>query len=171
MAKAPDLDLIGPIISAPDDKQAELYSAELEAYSSADEVDDQAYARRERLAFLVRELKQIDEIVKSRKEYANKIFLLVVWWLVCLGAMLLLAGFKCFGFSLDTKVLLTLIGGTTLNVLGIFTIVANFLFPKNGHSILSKAAGEKGKEAPLKPATQRARKSPPKSEDGPTASA
>ncbi|MDP4360701.1 hypothetical protein QR510_29170, partial [Escherichia coli] len=44
-------------------------------------------------------------------------------------------------FDLDDKILLALIGGTTLNVLGIFTIVTNFLFPKSGASIFSQTAG------------------------------
>lgn len=121
--------------------RASLYAKELAAYEQFDGQDDDAYERRVRHAFLARELRQIDEIVESRKEFANKIFLLVVCWLVALGAVVLLVGFKSeTGFELDSKVVLALIGGTTLNVLGIFTIVTNFLFPKNGHSIFSREA-------------------------------
>lgn len=134
-----DLSLIDPgVATAPTDDTERLYREELKTYASADEESDEQYERRARRAFLSRELKQIDDIVASRKNYANKIFCLVVGWLIGLAAVVLLAGWKFEGFELDSKVLLALIGGTTLNVLGIFTIVTNFLFPKNGHSILSR---------------------------------
>jgi hypothetical protein len=135
----PDLSLIGPAAIPAAGEPEQLYAEELATYAAYDAEDDLAYERRARNAFLARELKQIDEIVRSRKTYANKIFCLIVCWLVAIGAVLLLSGFHAYGFDLDTNVLLALIGGTTLNVLGIFTIVANFLFPKGGHSILSQS--------------------------------
>ena len=152
-----DLSLIGPL-SVPAGDEEQLYAKELETYSAYDKEDDLAYERRVRKAFHARELNQIDEIVQSRKTYANKIFNLVVGWLVGMGVVLLLSGFRCLGFDLDTKVLLALIGGTTLNVLGIFTIVANFLFPKNGHSILSQVHGSQA-EQPKSTAKPRAARS------------
>ena len=70
--------------------------------------------------------------LKQRKEYANKIFYLIVVWLVVLLIILLLQGFQGFGkavgFSLSDSVLLAFIGGTTINVLGIFVIVAKYIF-------------------------------------------
>ena len=145
-----DLSLIGPDLSAAADSdgQSRLYQQELLTYGSAEAEDDEAYERKVKRAFHMRELRQIDEVITSRKSYANKIFLLVVCWLVGLAAFLALSGFSAFThFSLDTKVLLALVGGTTLNVLGIFTIVANYLFPKNGQSIMSSTAPP----APAKP--------------------
>lgn len=120
---------------------ASLYAKELAAYGEFDDQDDEAFERKVRHAFLARELQQIDEIVASRKSYANKIYWLVVCWLIGMGLVILLVGFKEWTkFEVDTKVVLALIGGTTLNVLGIFTIVTNFLFPKNGHSIFSRGS-------------------------------
>lgn len=138
----PDLSLIVPVVTLPNSAAKDLYLQEVESYASVDDKDDDAYERKITRAFHSRELKQIDEIIESRKAYANKIFKLVVFWLIGVVAVILLSGFGPFGFLLDDKVLLALIGGTTLNVLGIFTIVANFLFPKNGHSILSRAQSE-----------------------------
>jgi hypothetical protein len=60
--------------------------------------------------------------------YANKIF-----WLVCVILGVLLAGFRIGGFFLSDKVLMTFIASTTLNVLGIFVIVAKWLFLHNNH--------------------------------------
>lgn len=165
-----DLFLIGlPEGESPDqvgepDSGTSLYAKELAAYSQFDDQDDEAYERRVRHAFLARELRQIDDIVASRKSYANKIFLLVVGWLVVLGVIVLLAGWRPGDFQLDTKVLLALIGGTTLNVLGIFTIVTNFLFPRNGHSIFSRGKGA----ADVRPTRQPGgRKRPPTSKAEP----
>jgi len=61
--------------------------------------------------------------IGQRKEFGNKIYWLVVFWI--LGILVLLAsqGFGVFEFNLSDKVLITLIGGTTLNVLGIFVII------------------------------------------------
>ncbi len=68
--------------------------------------------------------------LKQRKEYANKIFYLIVVWLIVLLVILLLQGFGKTndGFSLSDSVLLAFIGGTTVNVLGIFVIVAKYIF-------------------------------------------
>ena len=136
-----------------------LYAKELAAYGEFDDQDDEALERKVRHAFLARELQQIDDIVKSRKNYANKIFWLVVCWLAVMAILILMDGFsQRTGFDLDTKIVLALIGGTTLNVLGIFTIVTNFLFPKNGHSIFSRGSTAATKKAVRKPS---ARKSTP----------
>lgn len=68
---------------------------------------------------------------EQRKEYAKSVYKLIVWWLVGIGLLLLLAGFgRTFGFfHLPDAVLLAIIGGTTVNVLGLFAIVMRHLFP------------------------------------------
>lgn len=42
----------------------------------------------------------------------------------------LMHGFTAIPFTLSAAVLSTLIGSTTASVLGLFAIVANYLFPK-----------------------------------------
>jgi len=75
-----------------------------------------------------------EQDIKQRKEYANKIFYLIVVWLVVLLIVLLLQGFgKTVSFSLSDSVLLAFIGGTTINVLGIFVIVAKYIFRISPH--------------------------------------
>ena len=44
--------------------------------------------------------------------------------------ILLMHGFSFIPFELSVAVLTTLIGSTTASVLGLFAIVANYLFPK-----------------------------------------
>lgn len=67
--------------------------------------------------------------IEARKRYSNKIFTLVSFWLV---AILLIVALNSLCFHLTDTVILALIGGTTINVLGLFLVVANYLFPKNG---------------------------------------
>lgn len=70
--------------------------------------------------------------IEQRKEFADKIFKLIVWWLIAIFSVLLLQGFggRIGWAALSDGVMLALIGGTTANVLGIFAIVANYIFRK-----------------------------------------
>lgn len=65
---------------------------------------------------------------QQRKEYADRIYQLIVWWLMGIGGVLLLQGLSG-EFHLGENVLLALIGGTTANIVGIFYVVVRFLFP------------------------------------------
>lgn len=67
--------------------------------------------------------------INARKDYADKIFKLVIFWLV--GVFLILI-FNMWASKLSDAVVMALIGGTTVNVLGLFLVVANYLFPKSG---------------------------------------
>jgi hypothetical protein len=71
--------------------------------------------------------------LRERHRYADGLYYMVIFWLLGIAAFLLLNGFwsashgdKAF---LSDTVILALIGGTTASVLGLFTIVANYLFP------------------------------------------
>lgn len=96
----------------------------------------------------------MEQDIAARKEYANRIFRLIVGWLIAIFSVLILHGFLSrndvtfsfrffhwiwpspvvslskLHFELSDPVLLALIGGTTASVLGLFVIVANYLFPK-----------------------------------------
>lgn len=76
---------------------------------------------------------EIDDLVQDReqrKTYADRLFRLVAVWLVVNGLIVFLHGFGHVPFTLSGAVLTTLIGSTTASVLGLFAIVANYLFPK-----------------------------------------
>lgn len=76
---------------------------------------------------------EIDDLVQDRDQrrtYANRLFWLIAVWLVVIGLIVLLHGFSHVPFTLSGAVLTTLIGSTTASVLGLFAIVANYLFPK-----------------------------------------
>jgi hypothetical protein len=80
-------------------------------------------------------LRGVKQDIEERKKYAKCFFILACFWLAAITVLLLLQGFGSFWFGLmpfkvaDT-VLLAVIGSTTVNVLGILYVVANYLFPK-----------------------------------------
>ena len=83
---------------------------------------------------------------EERAKYAGKLFRLICAWLASVYLILLCNGIEYeevyfkekssletevvykLDFNLSEPVLLALIGGTTINVLGLFVIVANYLF-------------------------------------------
>lgn len=75
-------------------------------------------------------LKSFRQDTDERKKYAHRIFCLLCTWLICVGVILLLQGDMINGFELDKEIIVALIGGTTASVIGIFLIVAQYLFPK-----------------------------------------
>jgi len=90
------------------------------------------------------ELRGIGQDLSERKTYANRIFCLVVGWLICMVGLLLLQGFKPAGFHLSDTIITAAIGATTINVLGMLYVVANYLFPKK---ITIEDKGEASPEA------------------------
>ena len=76
------------------------------------------------------EIRGTNQDTDERKKYAHRTFCLVCSWLAAIAGVLLLAGFRIGGFSLGNDVLMALIGGTTTGVVGIFLIVARYLFPR-----------------------------------------
>jgi hypothetical protein len=87
------------------------------------------------------ELRDYQQDIESRKQYAKHLFYLICVWLVAIFALLVLSGFKGWSFnfgktpivasfSLSDTVLLALIGSTTTTVIGLFGVVVNYLFPQ-----------------------------------------
>ena len=70
--------------------------------------------------------------ISERKLYANRIFWMLSLWLLGIFVLLLAQGFFSphHWFELDKSVLLAAIGGTTVNVIGIFVVVTRYLFPQ-----------------------------------------
>lgn len=66
----------------------------------------------------------------QRKRYGDRLYWLVLGWLVATGLILGLHGFEVCGFALPVAALTTLIGATTISVIGLLAIVARYLFPR-----------------------------------------
>jgi len=78
---------------------------------------------------LVSRLNEAEDLHKVRKKYANRLFWLVVGWLIAVLVFIALAGFKIKGFTLSDKVIIAFITSTTINVIGLFLVPARWLFP------------------------------------------
>lgn len=67
--------------------------------------------------------------------YANRLFCVMVGWLVVVAYMVLAQGFgvgiHAYGrFHLADSVVIALVTTTTATVIGVFLTVANYLFPR-----------------------------------------
>lgn len=89
------------------------------------------YQQQYQINALEQQLQENKDNHNLRTKYANKIFWLVCIWLGCVIIAVLLVGFELYGFKLSDKVLMTFIATTTLNVLGLFAIVAKWMFQQN----------------------------------------
>lgn len=74
--------------------------------------------------------RELSENIKSRGNWGDRIFWLVVGWLLSVVAIVALQGFTVRGFHLDNSVVIAFICTTTVNVLSLGYIVAKYLFPQ-----------------------------------------
>jgi len=145
----PETPSIGDISSTPFKAEAEsvteskvLAQKESESYYEYEERINRAKADREE-----ERVKILQQDRQERQKYAKYLFKLICAWLLGIYSIIMLAGFGATvarfdmsdvpvvkrlefkpSFKLSDAVLLALIGGTTINVLGLFVIVANYLF-------------------------------------------
>lgn len=68
---------------------------------------------------------------EQRKDFAERIFQFLMVYMLFSGFVLVLSGIAINNFHLNDEVLITLLGTTTANVIGIFVIVAKYLFPQH----------------------------------------
>lgn len=71
------------------------------------------------------------ENMKARKQYARCIFVLLCVWVTSIMATVVASGHKDCAIKLSDPVLIALITGVSINIIGLFAIVANYLFPKS----------------------------------------
>lgn len=71
------------------------------------------------------ELDRANDLHDERKEYANRLFWLIVCWLIVVVIFVALNVF----FEIHDSVLIAFITSTTVSVIGLFVLVAKWLFP------------------------------------------
>jgi len=76
------------------------------------------------------EAKSLEQDIEERKKYANKIFWLICVWLTVVLVIMTVNGATRVAFTLSDSVLIALISGVSVNIIALFAIVANYLFPK-----------------------------------------
>ncbi len=95
--------------------------------------EPEAKARKEQADLANTELENTSkrQDIEARAEYAPKSFWLIILWLPAVYVVVLFQGFHYFGFHLSDTAIGTLIGTTSVNVLGLFGIVARYLFSRS----------------------------------------
>jgi len=78
------------------------------------------------------ENKRLRELHNTRKEYVGKLYWLIVMWLVIVVSFVALTATLKDFFTLSDNVLIAFITSTTISVIGLFIIVAKWLFPSVG---------------------------------------
>lgn len=84
---------------------------------------------------------QVDNLrqdMELRRTYSDRLFQILLGWLVFVGGMVVGAGTNLeieilgtqVSFELSDTVLSVLLGTTTLNVIGLFLVVARYIFPQ-----------------------------------------
>lgn len=76
------------------------------------------------------ELEGFIQDIQARRKWGERVFWLLVGWLVTVFVAFVFQGFGWFHFHVSDSVLIALISTTTANVLSLGYIVANYLFPK-----------------------------------------
>ena len=99
------------------------------------EIDLDEHRMRYELDSLEQQLREAEDTHELRIGYANKIFIMVCIWLGCVIASVVMCGFHLWGFTLSDKVLITFITSTTINVVGLFAIVAKWMFHHGGKKL------------------------------------
>lgn len=82
-------------------------------------------------ALKVEEYKGKKQDREQRKDFAERIFSFLVVYMTVVCFILFLSGITVNHFFLSDTVLVTLLGTTTANVIGIFIVVAKYLFPQH----------------------------------------
>jgi hypothetical protein len=68
--------------------------------------------------------------IHGRARWGSRVFWLLIGWLLAVIGVMIFQGFNFRGFKLDNSIIITFITTTTINVLSLGYIVANYLFPK-----------------------------------------
>lgn len=120
----------------PDEESHLILKGKLDAISASivehvpDDPDDCTTQEQLEILRLREEVKSFAQDTGERKKYAKRIFGLTCAWVVGIYALLLLQGFRPFGFKLSDNVILAAIGSTTANIIGVFLIVTRYFFPR-----------------------------------------
>lgn len=112
------------ITAMPAAAEAEVQSAQLDQASFVLETASLELEGRKDELITARDLHD------TRKEYTSKLFWLIVVWLSIVVLFVLLSATLKPRFSLSDGVLIAFITSTTVSVLGLFVLVAKWLFPQ-----------------------------------------
>jgi hypothetical protein len=118
--------------------QADSQQLDLNSVSAPPLIGDQAdvslaqdevrYFARERESII---LKGLADDQEARNKWGERVFWLLAGWLIADFLCVCFQGFGYKGFHVSDPIIITLVSTTTVNVIGLGYIVANYLFPKS----------------------------------------
>src|SRR5262245_40413191 len=137
--------LVPEALLEPDPASLQKITLPTEGFSVEDgekaEADEAAELELERKRAAERRVEeQHRQDLEQRREYASRLYHLVVGWLLSILALTTLSGFHGWHgvvrgkFYLPANILMALIGSTTVSVVSIFLIVVRHLFPRRDNS-------------------------------------
>jgi hypothetical protein len=104
-----------------------------EASKQESDLDFQAYAQRretdQKLTAGDIDNQQKFENLSARKKYASRLFILLCTWITLTYITVLASGHQTCPVKLSDAVLIALITSGTVNIIGMFAVVLNYLFP------------------------------------------
>ena len=112
-------------------KISELNETDETVIASSETLSSDMLAAREKMADIElkkEELEQRKEDREQRKRYSKRLVIFVCAYLLIAIAVVCLCGRN--KMTIDSKVLITLLSTTTANVIGLFAVVAKYLFHK-----------------------------------------
>lgn len=116
-------------------QQPDLNLSDVSAPPLIDDAEDVRLAEEEQRSFeKERQRIQLQGLIddqEARKKWAERVFWLLVAWLSADFLCVCWQGFEWNGFHVSDSILITLITTTTVNILSLGYIVANYLFPKS----------------------------------------
>jgi len=68
---------------------------------------------------------------EERKDFADKIYYLLIGFLVVVFSIIFLSGFDSIQFTMSDVILTTLLATSSANIIGIFIFVVKYLFKSN----------------------------------------
>jgi hypothetical protein len=103
------------------------------------EIDLEEHKIEFQLQCLWQELAELKDTHALRLAYTGRIFWLVVAWLACVVICIVFSGFRYHEFRLSDAVLIAFISSTTVNVVGLFVLVAKWMYPAGGTVAVSRS--------------------------------
>lgn len=73
-------------------------------------------------------LRSFEQWIELKEKFSKQIFYLTIGWLIVVLAIVVFKGYELFGFDLSDNVIMTLIGSTTANILGLLVIILKYVF-------------------------------------------
>lgn len=110
-----EIGLISPIPNKKPDEKSKLEDEDLARQQQKNELKKQEIL-----------LGALSEDIGARKKYAKGIFILVICWFTIILGLIVLDGL--YMMTISDNVIIALIGGTTLNVVGLFHFVLKYIY-------------------------------------------